>query len=78
MLLEVVMKRLLLLLPLILSAASPRYARLGEFQGTVEVQLTAADQWMPAERNLPLIEGAWLRTGASSRLEIELDEGSAL
>ena len=32
---------------------------------------------MPAERNLPLPESAWLRTGAASRLEIELDEGSA-
>jgi hypothetical protein len=32
---------------------------------------------MAAERNLPLTESAWLRTGASSRLEIELDDGSA-
>ena len=38
---------------------------------------TAADPWMPAERNLPLAESAWVRTGAASRLEIELDEGSA-
>jgi len=72
------MKRLTwLLLPAALIAAQARYARLGEFEGTVEVQLRAADQWMPAERNLPLPESAWLRTGAASRLEIELDEGSA-
>jgi len=72
------MKGLLLtLLPAVLIAGQARYARLGEFSGNVEVQLRAGDQWMPAERNLPLIEGAWLRTGASSRLEIELDEGSA-
>jgi hypothetical protein len=32
---------------------------------------------MAAERNLPLVEAAWLRTSAGSRLEIELDEGSA-
>ena len=66
-----------LLLPAALIAAQARYARLGEFDGAVEVQLRAADQWMPAERNLPLPESAWLRTGAASRLEIELDEGSA-
>ena len=63
------MKRLSLLwLPLVLYAAPQRYARLGEFQGTVEVQLTAADAWMPAERNLPLFECTLLRTGPASRV----------
>ena len=38
---------------------------------------TPATPGCAAERNLPLVESAWLRTGASSRLEIELDEGSA-
>ena len=72
------MKRfLLLLLPAALFAGQPRYARLGEFDGNVEVQLHPADPWSPAERNLTLKEAAWLRTGSSSRLEIELDEGSA-
>jgi FecR protein len=72
------MKRLLLLLlPAALFAGQARYARLGEFEGKVEVQLHAGDSWSAAERNLPLVESAWLRTGASSRLEIELDEGSA-
>ncbi len=41
------------------------------------MQLEAAGAWIPAERNLPLAESSWLRTGADSRLEIELDEGSA-
>jgi len=45
----------LLLVPAALLAGQTRYARLGEFQGTVEVQLTAADAWMPAEHNLPLV-----------------------
>jgi len=58
-------------------AGQMRFARLGDFEGTVEVQMRPADAWMAAERNLPLTEGAWLRTGPSSRLEIELDEGSA-
>src|SRR5438270_9298549 len=67
----------LLLVPAALFAGQARYARLGEFEGKVEVQLQAADSWMAAERNLPLVESAWLRTAADSRLEIELDEGSA-
>jgi hypothetical protein len=72
------MKRLALwLFPAILFGGQARYARLGEFEGKVEVQLQAADAWLPAERNLPLMESTWLRTGASSRLEMELDEGSA-
>jgi hypothetical protein len=71
------MKRLLLfLVPAALMAGPARYARLGDFDGTVEVQLHAADGWIPAERNLPLPEQAWVRTGAGSRVEIELDDGS--
>jgi hypothetical protein len=72
------MKRLLLLvLPATLFAGQLRYARLGEFDGSVDVQLHPADAWSPAERNLTVRESAWLRTGISSRVEIELDEGSA-
>ena len=72
------MKRLLLLLvPAALFAGQARYARLGEFEGKVDVQLRAGDPWSAAERNLPLVESAWLRTGVSSRLEIELDDGGA-
>src|ERR1019366_7146718 len=68
---------LLLVVPAALIAGQARYGRLGEFEGKVEVQLRAGDAWSAGERNLPLVESAWLRTGASSRLEIELDEGSA-
>lgn len=67
---------LFLLVPGALVAGQARYARLGEFEGQVEVQLQAADPWMPAERNLPLPEAAWIRTGPASRVEIELDDGS--
>ncbi|MDE3167408.1 MAG: hypothetical protein KGN36_16520, partial [Acidobacteriota bacterium] len=69
---------LLLLAPAALFAGQARYARLGDMDGAVEVQLHPADPWSPGERNLPLTEGAWLRTGEASRLEIEFDEGSAL
>jgi hypothetical protein len=68
----------LLLIPAALFGGQPRYARLGEFEGKVEVQLQAADPWIPAQRNLTLPETAWMRTGAGSRLEIELDDGSAM
>ena len=66
-----------LLIPAALFAGPARYARLSEFDGQVETQLQAADPWIAAQRNLALPESAWLRTGAASRLEIELDEGSA-
>jgi hypothetical protein len=66
----------LLLLSAALFAGEPRYARLGEFVGPVEVQLQAAGAWMPAERNLPLPELAWIRTGPAARVEIEFDDGS--
>ena len=72
------MKRLTLyLMPAVLMAGQARYARLGDFDGKVEIQLHAADAWMAAQRNLPLPEATWLRTAAASKVEIELDEGSA-
>ncbi len=64
------------LLPALLMGAQARYARLGEFDGKVEVQLRAADPWTAAQRNLPLTESAWVRTGEASRAEIELDDGT--
>src|ERR1051325_2076408 len=68
----------LLLIPALLGAGENRYARMGDFQGSVEVQLRAPDAWIAAERNLPLVESSWARTGPAARLEVELDEGSAL
>ena len=61
------MKRLALwLLPMTLSAGQARYARVGDFDGTVQVQLQAADDWQPARRNLPLRE-LWSSGVASGR-----------
>jgi hypothetical protein len=59
-------------------AGETRWARVGEVEGKVEVQMTAADPWQPAVRNLPLAETAWVRTNPSSHVEIELDDGSAI
>jgi ferric-dicitrate binding protein FerR (iron transport regulator) len=62
----------------VLFAGPARYARIGITEGTVEAQIAAADPWTTAERNAPLPESARVRTGAASKLELELDEGSAL
>jgi len=73
------MKRLALwLLPMALSAGQARYARIGDFEGDVLVQLQAADDWQPARRNLPLREFSWLRTDGPARVEVELDDGGIL
>jgi hypothetical protein len=72
------MRRLLWLVPAVALAATPRYARMAESTGTVEVQLTAASDWIEAGRNLTLPEGAWLRTGAAARAEVQLDDNSVL
>ena len=73
------MKRfLLLLVPAALFAGQARYARLGEFDGKVEVQLHAADPW--SRRGAQSAAGRIAHGCAPARpraLEIELDEGSA-
>jgi FecR protein len=55
-----------------------RYARLGEFEGKVEVRLQPGDGWSAGLRNLVLMEPALMRTGPASRAEIELDEATAI
>ena len=55
----------LFLVPAALFAGQTRYARLGDMDGKIDVQMQAADPWSPAERNLTLTEDAWLRTSAS-------------
>src|SRR5690242_17458324 len=74
----VAMRRLLLLIPTLLLAGPPRYARIAEFERQVEAQAGAPAAWSAAERNAPLAESARIRTGAASRVEIEFDEGSVL
>ena len=69
---------LLAALPVALLAAPVRVARVGELDGQVEVQLHSFDAWRPAAANLPLVERAWVRSGPGARVEMELDEGSAL
>jgi hypothetical protein len=61
-----------------LCAGQARYARVGDFDGTVQVQLQAADEWQPVRRNMPLRELSWLRTEGAARVEVELDDGNVL
>src|SRR5690242_14584609 len=72
------MRYLLLVVPVALLAGPARYARVGDFAGTVQTQAGASAPWMDAERNAPLPESSRVRTGAASRIEIELDEGAVL
>src|SRR5215471_8420608 len=59
-------------------AGQPRFARLGAFEGLVEVQLDPAESWRPALANLPLPESTRIRTGPAAKLEIEFDDTSVL
>jgi hypothetical protein len=58
--------------------AQTRYARLGELDGNVEVQIHPSEPWKPALRNAPLLESSSLRTGGASHAEVELDDGGVL
>src|SRR5260370_19029480 len=64
--------------PAALVAAPVRVARVGEFEGRVEVQIPAADPWCPAARNMPLVERTWVRSANGASVEMELDDGSVL
>jgi hypothetical protein len=66
------------LLAAVSQAAQPRFARLGAFEGLVEVQLDPAESWRPALSNLPLPESTRIRTGPAAKVEIELDDAGVL
>jgi hypothetical protein len=72
------MRWLLLFLPAVLLAVQPRFARVGEFEGAPEIQVRAAEPWQAALRNTPLVSSSRIRCDATGRIEIELEEGSAL
>jgi hypothetical protein len=55
-----------------------RIVRLSEVQGTVQIDRTTGDGFDKAFINLPVIEGAKLKTGKDGRAEIEFEDGSAL
>src|SRR3984957_12484317 len=55
-----------------------RIVRLSEVEGTVKIDRTAGDGFDKAFINLPVIEGAKLKTGSDGRAEIEFEDGSAL
>src|ERR1700719_1393581 len=55
-----------------------RIVRLSEVQGTVQIDRGAGDGFDKAFINLPVIEGAKLKTGKDGRAEVEFEDGSAL
>ena len=65
----------LLLVPAALFAAQPRYARLGDFEGQVEVQLHASDPWIELAR-LKLGRGDTAGAEEALRNAVNADPGS--
>ena len=55
-----------------------RIVRLSEVRGTVQIDRTTGDGFSRAFLNLPVIEGAKLKTGKDGRAEVEFEDGSAL
>src|SRR5262252_4474006 len=55
-----------------------RIVRLSDVQGTVQIDRGAGQGFEKAFLNLPLVEGAKLKTGRDGRAEVEFEDGSAL
>jgi hypothetical protein len=55
-----------------------RIVRLSDVQGSVQIDRAAGNGFEKAFLNLPVIEGARLKTGADGRAEVEFEDGSAL
>ncbi|MFZ1129661.1 MAG: FecR family protein [Terriglobales bacterium] len=55
-----------------------RIVRLSEVQGPVQIDRSAGDGFDKAFINLPVIEGARVKTGQDGRAEVEFEDGSAL
>src|SRR4051794_36810933 len=60
------------------AGAQTRFARVAELDGAVEIRVHPSEPWRTALRNAPLLESSWVRTGPSSHVEIELDDGAVL
>ena len=67
---------------LLVTAASAeskaRIVRLSDVQGTVQMDRGDGDGFAKAFLNMPVIEGAKLRTAADGRAEVEFEDGSVL
>lgn len=55
-----------------------RIVRLSDVQGTVKIDRGAGQGFEKAFLNLPLVEGAKLRTGSDGRAEVEFEDGSSV
>jgi len=66
---------------LVASAAAEskaRIVRLSEVEGSVQMDRATGDGFEKAFLNMPVIEGAKLKTGDDGRAEVEFEDGSAL
>ncbi len=55
-----------------------RIVRLSDVQGTVKIDRGTGQGFEKAFLNLPMIEGAKLKTGSDGRAEVEFEDGSAI
>src|SRR6516225_8633403 len=55
-----------------------RIVRLSDVQGSVQIDRAAGQGLEKAFQNLPVVEGAKLKTGRDGRAEIEFEDGSSL
>src|SRR5215467_5800019 len=61
-----------------LADSQARIVRLSDVQGSVEMDKNTGSGFERAFVNLPITQGAELRTGKSGRAEIEFEDGSSL
>ena len=55
-----------------------RIVRLSDVQGSVQIDRAAGQGFEKAFQNLPVVEGAKLKTGRDGRAEVEFEDGSSL
>src|ERR1700756_3987041 len=61
-----------------LADSQARIVRLSDVQGSVQIDKNTGLGFEHAFVNLPLVQGAQLRTGANGRAEIEFEDGSSM
>ncbi len=61
-----------------LAGSQARIVRLSDIQGSVQIDKNTGLGFESAFVNLPVVQGAQLRTGATGRAEIEFEDGSSM
>ena len=55
-----------------------RIVRLSAVEGQANIERNVGDGWEKAMPNLPVVEGAMLRTGSDGRMEVEFEQGTMI